>query len=49
MRFAEKRAGKVVITGTRVISKGGRTMTITAKGLNARGQTLNDAVVFEKR
>ncbi len=47
--FTEKRAGKVVITGTRTISKDGKVMTITAKGINARGQTVNDVKVFEKR
>jgi hypothetical protein len=47
--FTQKKAGKVVITGTRVISKDGKTMTITTKGTNAKGQTVNDVEVFEKR
>ena len=47
--FTLKRAGKVVITGTRTISKDGKTMTITAKGTNTQGQTLNEVEVFEKR
>ena len=47
--FTQKKGGKVVITGTRTISKDGKTMTITAKGANAKGQTINDVEVFEKR
>ena len=47
--FTQKRAGKVVITGTRTISPDGKVMTITSKGTNARGQTINDVEVFEKR
>jgi hypothetical protein len=47
--FTQKRAGKVVITGTRSISKDGKSMTITTKGTNAKGQTINNVEVFEKR
>ena len=47
--FTQKKAGKVVITGTRTISRDGKVMTITTKGINARGQTINDVEVFEKR
>lgn len=47
--FTQKKAEKVVITGTRMISKDGKVMTITTKGINARGQTINDVEVFEKR
>ena len=47
--FTQKKAGKVVITGTRTISQDGKVMTITNKGTNAKGQTINDVLVFEKR
>ena len=47
--FTQKRAGKVVMTGTRIISRDGKVMTITTKGTNAKGQTINDMEVFEKR
>jgi len=40
---------RVVITGTRTISRDGKVMTITNKGTNAKGQTVNDVLVFEKR
>jgi len=45
----KRRAGKVVLTGTRSISRDGKVMTITTKGTNARGQTVSDVEVFEKR
>jgi hypothetical protein len=41
--------GKVVQTFTRVLSKDGKTMTVTIKGTNAQGQTVNNVVVFEKQ
>jgi len=47
--FTQKRAAKVVITGTRTVSSDGKVMTITSKGTDARGQTINDEEVFEKR
>jgi hypothetical protein len=47
--FTQKRAGKVVITGTRIISRDGNVMTITVKGTNAAGQPIHDVGVFEKR
>jgi hypothetical protein len=47
--FTRKKAGKVVATGTRVISKDGKVMTITTKGTNAKGQAFNDVEVFDKR
>jgi len=47
--FTQKRAGKVVITGTRTISPDGKVMTITSKGTDASGQSINNVEVFEKR
>jgi hypothetical protein len=47
--FTQKRAGKVVITGTRIISRDGKVMTITTKGTDPAGQTINDVAVFDKR
>jgi hypothetical protein len=44
-----KKEGKVVQTVRRAISKDGKTMTITFKGVNARGQTINNTMVFDKR
>ena len=44
-----KKAGKVITTGTRVISKDGKVMTITQKGTNAKGETINNTLVFDKQ
>lgn len=35
-----KKAGKVVLTSTNILSKDGKTMTITTKGVNAEGNQL---------
>jgi hypothetical protein len=43
------KSGKVVQTVGRAITKDGRTMTITFKGVNARGQTINNVMVFERK
>ncbi len=47
--FTLKKAGKVVGTGTRVISQDGKVMTIRVKVTNANGQTFTNVRVFEKR
>lgn len=44
-----KKAGKVVQTTTRVISKDGKTMTFTVKGTNANGQPFNNVLLWDKR
>ncbi len=49
VEFTRKKAGKVVGTGTRVISKDGKTLTITAKGVNAKGEKTSSTAVYEKQ
>jgi len=49
VNWTNKKAGKVVITGTRVISKDGKVMTISDKGTDAKGQPLEVILVFDKR
>jgi hypothetical protein len=49
LEFTQKRANKVVGTGTRVVSKDGKELTVTYKGTNAKGQAINYVQVFEKR
>ena len=44
-----KRAGKIVLTSTNVLSKDGRIMTITTKGINAAGQPINNLRVYDKQ
>ena len=43
------RNGKVSRTSTRMVSKDGKTLTVTAKGTNAKGQPYNNTSVFEKQ
>jgi len=44
-----KKGGKVVQTVRREITKDGKTMTITFEGVNARGQTTKNVMVFDKK
>lgn len=46
---SDKKGGKVMQTLTRVVSKDGKTMTVTIKGVNTRGQTVSHVLVFEKK
>jgi hypothetical protein len=41
--------GKVVASGTRVMSRDGKTLTFTGIGLNANGQRYDNVVVMEKQ
>jgi hypothetical protein len=44
-----KKAGKVVITGTRVISKDGKTATVTNTRTNAKGEEVSNIQIFIKQ
>jgi hypothetical protein len=44
-----KKAGKVVLTSTNVLSKDGKTMTITTTGHDAAGQAINNVRVYDKQ
>ncbi len=44
-----KKAGKVVSTTTRVISKDGKEMTFTTTGTNSKGEAINNTLVFDKK
>ena len=44
-----KKAGKVVSTTTRVISKDGKEMTFTTNGTSPRGDAIRNVLVFEKQ
>jgi hypothetical protein len=46
---AEMAHAKVVMRGRRTIAHDGKTMTITSKGVNAKGKTINNVEVFEKQ
>jgi hypothetical protein len=49
LNYTAKKAGAVVITGTRLISKDGKEMTISIKGTDATGQPVESSLVFDKR
>lgn len=44
-----KKAGRVVLISTNELSSDGKTMTITTKGVNAKGQAVNNVRVYEKQ
>jgi hypothetical protein len=44
-----KKAGKVVMTSTNILSADGKTMTITTIGQNAAGQPINNVRVYDRR
>src|SRR5215510_5153424 len=49
METTRKKAGKVVSTATSVVSKDGKTRTVTEKGVNAKGENFSNTLVFEKQ
>jgi hypothetical protein len=44
-----KKAGKVVLTSTNVLSRDGMTMTITTHGHDSTGQAIDNVRVYERR
>ena len=44
-----KKDGKTTITAKVVVSKNGKTITITQTGTNAKGQTVNNTAVYDKQ
>ena len=44
-----KRGGKLVQTFTRVVSADRKVLTITTTGTNAKGQSINNVVVYERQ
>lgn len=49
VEFTRKKAGKVVQTGTNVVSKDGKTRTVTTKGSDAKGQQVHNISIYEKK
>ncbi|PYN83132.1 MAG: hypothetical protein DMD87_30530 [Candidatus Rokuibacteriota bacterium] len=45
----DKKDGKVVQTLTRVVSQDGKTMTVTVKGTDSQGRTVDTVAVWEKQ
>ena len=44
-----KRAGKIVLTSTNVVSDGGRVLTITTTGIDESGRRISNVRVYDKR
>ncbi len=44
-----KKSGKVVATARRVVSKDGKTLTLTNNGTNAKGEKMHNVLVYEKQ
>jgi hypothetical protein len=49
VKFTTKKAGKVVQTGSRTVSKDGKTLTHKSKGTTAKGEKSEDVLVFDKQ
>ncbi len=49
IEFTYKLKGKVTTSGKVVVSKDGKTETVTQTGTNAQGQAVSNTVVFEKQ
>jgi hypothetical protein len=46
---AWKKDGKVTVTAKAVVSKDGKTLTVTQTGKNAKGETVNTTSVYDKQ
>jgi hypothetical protein len=49
VKFTTKKAGEVVQTGSRTVSKDGKTLTHKSKGTTANGEKSEDVLVFDKQ
>jgi hypothetical protein len=49
IQTVSKKGGKVTTTQTSTVSADGKTRTVTTKGMNAAGQTVNNVAVYEKQ
>ena len=49
VNFVTKRDGKIIYSGTRVLSKDGKVMTLTTKGLKPAGKPVESTMVFDRR
>jgi hypothetical protein len=49
LRFASKKDGKVVLSGTVTVSADGKTRTVTSSGKSADGKTVKSVLVYDKQ
>jgi len=49
VRTVSKKAGKVTTTQTSAVSADGKTRTVTTKGVNAKGETVNNVAIYDRQ
>jgi hypothetical protein len=49
IEFTRKKGGKAVQSATSVVSKDGKTRTVTSTGVNARGDKVNSVAVYNRK
>ena len=49
LRFASKKDGKVVLSGTVTVSADGKTRTVTSSAMGADGKTTKSVLVYDKQ
>ena len=49
VNYVVKKDGKVVLTGTRTISKDGKTMTLASNGTHAEGKPFESTMVYDRK
>ncbi|HEY0348482.1 MAG TPA: hypothetical protein VGC60_10055 [Pyrinomonadaceae bacterium] len=47
--LAEKKSGRVVVTGRIMVSRDGKTRTVTTTSKNASGKTIHNTAVYDKQ
>ena len=49
VRTVSKKGGKVTTTQTSAVSADGKTRTVTTKGVNAKGQAVNNVAIYDRQ
>jgi len=49
LALTNKKAGKVTLTGRIVVSRDGKTRTVTTTGTNAQGKKVKNVAVYDKQ
>lgn len=49
VKTVSKKGGKVTTTQTSTVSRDGKTRTVTTKGVNGKGQRVNNVAVYERQ
>jgi len=49
VRTVSKKAGKVTTTQTSKVSPDGKTRTVTTKGVNGKGQKVNNVAIYDRQ